>query len=185
LPVFSFVSISNQLVETSWLIFQEPPYHCSEVRRAVEWDRFAGITSIGELLWSDNLATADIIARSLPLDDVRQPPGILVKLELQLALFIDDELRGREKNAATLALVTIIQVDLSSRQIETLCLGTPIGFAEGNLAVSDKTDGPARRRDNFTDVAKIESEHTGDRYPAHAFHLLKGIHQSVVLPLLE
>src|SRR2546426_9601721 len=47
-------------------------------------------------------------AISLPLDNVRQPPGILVKLELQLTFLIDDELRGREKNTFTLVLVFII-----------------------------------------------------------------------------
>ena len=80
---------------------------------------------------------------SLPLDDVSQPPGVLVKLPLQLSFFINDELRSRKKNTVTLALVLVIYVDLTGSQIETLGLGIPIGFAEGNLAVGNKTDGPA------------------------------------------
>src|ERR1700739_4454139 len=50
---------------------------------------------------------------SLPLDDVSQLPGVLVKLKLQLSFLIDDELRGREENTVTLVLVLIIQVDLT------------------------------------------------------------------------
>src|SRR6201987_3340603 len=122
---------------------------------------------------------------SFPLDNVSQFPGILVKLELQLSFLIDDELRGRKENTVTVVLVLTIQVDLTGGQIETLCLGTPIGFSEGNLSVSNPTDGPAGRRDNLPYVAKIVPKVAGDRYPAHAFHLLEGIHQPVVLPLLE
>src|SRR5258706_3593854 len=122
---------------------------------------------------------------SIPLDDVRQLPAILVKLPLQLPFLIDDELRGGEKNTATLALVFFINGDFTGSQIETLRLGTPITFAESNLSVRDKTDGPAGRRYDFPDEAKIQSNCARDRYSAHAFHRLQSIHQSVVLALLE
>src|SRR5882672_3068777 len=122
---------------------------------------------------------------SIPLDDVHQLPRILVKLPLQLAFLIHDELSGRKKNTVTLALVFIINVDLTGGQIETFRLGTPITFAKCNLAVGNKTDGPAGRRYNLPDEAKIESKCAGDRYPTDTFHLLKRIHQSVVLALLE
>ena len=62
---------------------------------------------------------------------------------------------------------------------------SPIGFAESNLAVGNKTDGPAGRRQNLPDEAKIESKSAGDLYSTYAFHLFKSIHQSVVLSLLK
>ena len=58
----------------------------------------------------------------IPLDDVSQPPGVLVELPLQLSFFIDDELRGREENTVALALVAIIYVDFTGSQVETLRL---------------------------------------------------------------
>ena len=125
------------------------------------------------------------LTTSFPLDDVSQPPLILVKLPLQFAFFIDDELCGREKDPITLTLVLIIYVDLTSSQIETLGLGIPIAFAESNFPVGNKTDGPAGRRKDLPNEAEIKSKCARDLYPAHAFHLFKGVHQSVVLTLLE
>jgi hypothetical protein len=122
---------------------------------------------------------------SLPLDDVSQLPGILVKLPLQLAFLVDDELRGREENSAALALIFIVQVDFAGSQTETLRLRIPIRFAKGNLAISDKADGSPGRRQNFPDVAKVVPERAGDRYSAYALHLLKRIYQPIVLALLE
>src|SRR5215467_4999557 len=90
---------------------------------------------------------------SLPLDDVRQLPGILVKLPLQLAFLIDDELGGREKNTAALVLVVIVDVDFASGQIETLRLSAPIRFAESDLAVRNKSNGRAGRRNDLADEA--------------------------------
>ena len=55
-----------------------------------------------------------VFAFLVPLDDVSEPPGILVKLELQLAFLVDDELRGREKNTVTLVLVLIVIVYVGS-----------------------------------------------------------------------
>src|SRR5689334_20033159 len=94
-------------------------------------------------------ARAAIVAISIPLDDISQPPGILVKLPLQLTFLIDDELRSGEKNAVTLALVFIVDIDFTGGQIETLCLRIPIGFAESNLAVRNKADGFAGRRQDL------------------------------------
>ena len=104
---------------------------------------------------------------------------------LQFAFLVDDELCGREKSTATLALVFVIQVDFTGRQIETLRLGIPMGFTESNLAVRKKTDGSAGRGHNFSNKAKVVSNCARDLYPTHAFHLFKSIPQSVVLTLLE
>src|SRR4029077_10518536 len=87
-----------------------------------------------------------VVTAFVPLDDVRQPPGILVQLELQLSLLVDDELSGREKHAFTLALVFIIHGECTGGEIEALRLRIPVGFAESNLAAGNKTDGSAGRR---------------------------------------
>jgi len=126
-----------------------------------------------------------VAAISIPVNDVSQPPAILVKLPLQLTFLVDNELRSWEKSAVTLAFVFIIQIDFTGSQIETLCLGTPITLAESNLAAGNKTDDLARRRQDLPDEAKFVPKRAGDLYPAYASHLLKSIHQSVVLTLLE
>ncbi|MFZ3214758.1 MAG: hypothetical protein WA211_05495 [Candidatus Acidiferrales bacterium] len=42
------------------------------------------------------------------------------QINLQLALLIDHELRGREQNASALASVLFVYVDLSASQVESL-----------------------------------------------------------------
>ena len=130
-------------------------------------------------------ARVAIVAISIPLDDISQPPGILVKLPLQLTFLIDDELCSGEKNAVTLALVFIVDIDFAGSQVETLRLGIPIGFAKSNLTVSHKTYGLAGRRQDLADEAKIVSNCAGNLDPAYTSHLLQSVHQSVVLALLE
>src|SRR5437899_8957121 len=110
---------------------------------------------------------------SLPINDVIHLPCVLVKLPLQLAFLIDDELSGGEKNTITLAFVVIIHVDFAGSEIEPLRQGSPIGFAEGNLAIRNKTNGSAGRRQDLPDEGKIESKCSGNLYPADASHLLK------------
>lgn len=45
---------------------------------------------------------------SVPFDDVNELPRILIELPLQLALLIDDQLRGREENTVALVLILVV-----------------------------------------------------------------------------
>jgi hypothetical protein len=44
-------------------------------------------------------------ASAVPVDNVDQLPGVFAELELQLSLFVDDQLSSRIENAGTLVLV--------------------------------------------------------------------------------
>src|SRR5664279_2300103 len=54
-----------------------------------------------------------VVSRALPVDEVAQPPRILVQLDLQLAVLVDRKLAGWIQDASALALVLIIQVEFA------------------------------------------------------------------------
>ena len=56
--------------------------------------------------------------RAFPVDDVDKIPGILSQLELQLAVRIDGQLRGRIKNTSALVLFLVVEVEFAGGQIE-------------------------------------------------------------------
>ena len=64
-----------------------------------------------------------VLRRTLPVDNVGKPPGILVQLDLQLTVLVDGELASRVQDAPALALILIVQLHLTCGQIERLRLG--------------------------------------------------------------
>ena len=59
---------------------------------------------------------------ALPVDDIDQFPGILIELELNLALFVHGQLTQGIKNAGALALVLIVEIKFASSEVEGLRL---------------------------------------------------------------
>ena len=53
-----------------------------------------------------------------PVEDIGQFPGVLIKLDLQLLIFVDNQLRSGIKDACTLALVSSVQIELAAGQVE-------------------------------------------------------------------
>src|SRR5271156_5612057 len=48
---------------------------------------------------------------SLPIDKVRQSPGVLIQIPLQLPLFVKDDLRHWIEDSRALALVLIVEFE--------------------------------------------------------------------------
>jgi hypothetical protein len=69
-----------------------------------------------------------------PVDDVHQLQGILAELKLKFALFVDNQLASRKKNAGALVLVGIVQVKLARRHIVRHALRLDVGFGESDQA---------------------------------------------------
>ena len=79
-----------------------------------------------------------ILRSTLPVDDIAEPPRVLVQIELQIAVFVDQQLGGRIQDAGALALVLVIEIYLASRQVKALGLRIRVGLTEGDLAVGDE-----------------------------------------------
>src|SRR5258708_3609044 len=77
-------------------------------------------------------------ASLVPIDNVGELPSILIKLELELPLFVNDQLGRRVENSAALILVGIVNFDLARGQIVCSGLGVVISFTESDHAVGNK-----------------------------------------------
>ena len=75
---------------------------------------------ITQLSTADQEAAAVLVnpGRPLPIDNVRQSPGILIKVQLQLSFFVDNQLCSWKQLACTLALVLIVDLQHSGGQIK-------------------------------------------------------------------
>src|SRR6185437_4173623 len=79
-------------------------------------------------------------AVSLPVDNVRQSPRILIQVHLQFTLFVNNELRKRIDLARALALVLVVDVEDAGGQVIRHRLTVRPGFSHANLAIRDKHD---------------------------------------------
>src|SRR5438067_2068027 len=68
--------------------------------------------------------------RSCPIEDVGESPGVLIQVQLQLALFIEDQLRRGIELAGALALVLGVEFEDAGSQTEGLRLGVGVGFTK-------------------------------------------------------
>src|ERR1700730_19218316 len=109
--------------------------------------------------------------RSLPIENVNQLPRIPNEIHLQLPLLIDHELCFRVKDARTLALVRIIQVEFTGGQVVSGRSGVPVNFTESEEAVSDKLNLPTSWGRNHPDVTAVISQSARDLDVARSFHL--------------
>src|SRR5260370_39656094 len=77
---------------------------------------------------------------ALPINDVNEFPGVLVELNLQLSFFVGSELCGGVKDATTLALFLVVDVEFAACEVEGLRLGVRVHFTEAELAIGDETN---------------------------------------------
>src|SRR5271157_4616160 len=112
-----------------------------------------------------------VFCSALPVDEVAEPPGVLVQLDLQLAVLVDGELGGRIQDACAFALVLVVQLEFSSRQVEGLGLAVGVCFAEGDLAVSDEANCAPGRRGDHADEAYVITQRAGNGDAANRRHL--------------
>src|SRR6516162_3658968 len=126
-----------------------------------------------------------VLRCALPVDDIAEPPWVLIQLDLQLAVLVDGELASGVKNAAALALVLIIQLQLARGEIERLRLGVVVRFTKSDLAVGDEANGPPSRRGNHADVREVVAQGSWNLNAANRRGFLQRIHQSLILALLE
>src|ERR1700730_11826056 len=124
-------------------------------------------------------------ASTVPIEDVDQLPGILAELELELPLFVDDQLGSRVENAAALLLVRVVQVKFASGQIEGLALGVVVGFTESDPTVGSEPDLAAGWRGNQGNVVEVVANRAGYGNAANGLHTLECFDQTLVLALLE
>ena len=59
-----------------------------------------------------------VLRRASPVDDVAQPPGILVQLDLQLAVLVDGELARGLQYPCALAFVLVVKLNLAGGEVE-------------------------------------------------------------------
>src|SRR3954452_4156566 len=124
-------------------------------------------------------------AGSCPIENVRESPGILIEVQLQLAFLIENQLRCRKQLSGALALVLRVEFEHASGEIEGLRLGIEVGFTEANLTVGNKDDLATCRSWSHPNVGAVVTEGSGDLDMTYGLHLREGRDQSLVLPLLE
>src|ERR1700756_5094608 len=78
--------------------------------------------------------------RSCPIENVGESPGVLIQVQLQLALFIEDQLRRGIELTGALALVLGVEFEHAGGQIEGLRLGVEVGLAKTDLTIGDEDD---------------------------------------------
>src|SRR5436305_2732530 len=79
-------------------------------------------------------------AGSCPIENVRESPGILIEVQLQLAFLIENQLRCRKQLSGALAPVLRVEFEHASGQAEGLRLRVGVGFAKTNLTIGDEYD---------------------------------------------
>src|ERR1700739_2805938 len=121
---------------------------------------------------------------TLPIDKVRQPPGVLIQVQLQLAFFVDDQLRSGKQLAGALALVLIVELQHASSQIKGLSLAIGPCLTESDLSSSGKDNLSSRRRRRHHDVGAVVTQGASDLEVTYSLHFRKRVRQPLVLPLL-
>ena len=120
---------------------------------------------------------------SLPIENAGQSPGILVKVPLELAFFVKDELRSRIEDSRALALVLIVQFEDAGSQVIGHRLTVCPGFSEANLTIGDKNDATPGWCWSHHDVRTVIAERPGDLDVTDRPHFLESIYQPLILPL--
>jgi hypothetical protein len=123
--------------------------------------------------------------RTLPVNDVDEFPGILIELELELALLVDGELASGIQDAGALALVGIVDVELAGGEVEGLRLRVGIDFAEAELAIGDPANLASSWSGNHADEGDVVAQSAGDGTVPDSSHLREGVDQTVVPTLFE
>src|SRR5277367_1517286 len=102
-------------------------------------------------------AKAELIysSGSLPIDQIRQSPGVLIEVQLQFAFFVDDQLRRGIELPRAFALVLIVEFEYAGSQIEGHRLTVRPGLAHANLAIGRKNNLSASWRGGHHDVGAI------------------------------
>ena len=124
-------------------------------------------------------------ASTVPINDVDQVPGILAEFELELTLFVDNQLGSRVKHTAALLLMFIVQIKFTSGQIEGLALGVVVSFTESDPPIGGEPDLAAGWRGNQCNVVKVIAKCARDGNAADWLHLFERFDQTLVLALLE
>ena len=125
------------------------------------------------------------LRRTSPVDDIAQPPGILVQLDLELAILVDGELAGWIQNSVALTLILVIQLELARRKVESLRLCVEVRLTKSDFAVGDETDRSTGRGLDQSDEGEIVPQ--GSRYldASDGFHFGKRVDKSLILALLK
>ena len=97
----------------------------------------------------------------VPVDDANQIPVVLIELKLELALFVDDQLGSRVKNARALVFVGIVQVEFAGRQVVGGGSGVVTSFGESDRAVGGKANFAARVGADQPNMARLLSSCAG------------------------
>ena len=84
-----------------------------------------------------------------PIDNVSEPPWVLIQIPLQFTLLIDNQLSRRIQDARTFALVLVVDFNYARGKVERLRLGIKECFAESDLAVGDEDNFSACRGRNI------------------------------------
>src|SRR5262249_18964265 len=146
------------------------------------------LTSRSQKAWLQTRSgSADTLVnsgRALPVDEVRQSPGILVEIPLQLALFVENQLRRRIKHPRALALILVVQIQNARSEIEGLRLAVGPCLGKPDLAAGEKDNLPARRCRDHLDIGAVIAQRPGNLDVTYRLHLRESVIQSLVLALL-
>jgi hypothetical protein len=123
--------------------------------------------------------------RALPIDNVNQLPWILIEVQLQLALFIDNQLRQWVEKPCTLALILIVKLQYAGGKIEGHRLAIRPGLTKPDLPIGGKDDPSAGRCRSHRNVGAVIAQSTCDFDVPYGSHLLQRSNQPLVLALLE
>ena len=121
----------------------------------------------------------------VPIDNVDELPSVLIELELELPLFVNDQLGRRVENSAALILVGIVYFDLARSQVERSGLGVVISFTESEQSVGNKANLASCWSGNQANETEVVANCAGDGNTADGLHLGKRIYQPFVLALRE
>ena len=66
----------------------------------------------------------------VPVDYVGELPGIFVKLKFELALFVDNELRGGIEDSSAFVFVLIVEIEFAGSQVVSGGGSVGVDFAE-------------------------------------------------------
>src|SRR4029077_617223 len=122
---------------------------------------------------------------AFPVDDIDQFPGILIELELNLALFVQGQLASGIENAGALALVGVVDVEFTGGEVKGLRLCVGVDFAEAKQAIGNPADFTAGGSRDHADEGDVVTQSAGDGAVADGFHFGEGVDEAIVLALFE
>src|SRR4029077_12531276 len=122
---------------------------------------------------------------AFPVDDIDQFPGILIELELNLALFVQGQLASGIENAGALALVGVVDVEFTGGEVKGLRLCVGVDFSEAKQAIGNPADFAAGGSGNHADEGDVVTQSAGDRAVADGAHFGEGVDQAIVLAFFE